>query len=34
MLKNIVCIGDDFDNRGNIRTGSILIDNISIGGKS
>ena len=34
MLKNIICIGDDFDHRGNIRTGSILIDNISIGGKS
>ena len=34
MLKNIICIGNDFDHRGNIRTGSILIDNISIGGKS
>ena len=34
MMKNIVSIADDFDYRGNIRTGSILIDNISIGGKN
>ena len=32
MFENIKSIGNDFDLRNNIRTGSILIDNITIGG--
>ncbi len=33
MLKNIVAIGNDVDYRGNIRTGSILIGQMSIAGE-
>lgn len=32
MFENIVSLGDDVDNRNRIRTGSMLIDNITIGG--
>ena len=32
MFKNILEIGSDVDFRGNIRTGSILVDNVTIGG--
>jgi len=32
MFKNIVALGDDIDIRGRIRTGSILIKDITIGG--
>lgn len=33
MYKNIVSVGNDVDYRGNIRTGSILIEQMSIGGE-
>ncbi|WP_411728498.1 metalloprotease PmbA [Methyloglobulus sp.] len=33
MFKNIVAVGDDVDYRGNIRTGSILIERMSIAGE-
>jgi PmbA protein len=33
MFKNIVAIGNDVDYRGNIRTGSILIETMSIAGE-
>jgi PmbA protein len=33
MFKNIVAIGNDVDYRGNIRTGSILIEQMSIAGQ-
>ena len=33
IYKNIICIGDDVDNRGNIKTGSVLIDNMTIAGE-
>lgn len=33
MLKNIVAIGNDVDYRGNIRTGSILVEQLSIAGE-
>ena len=33
MFKNIVAIGNDVDYRGNIRTGSILIEQMSIAGE-
>lgn len=33
MFKNIVAIGNDLDLRGNIRTGSILIEQMSIAGE-
>jgi PmbA protein len=32
MFKNIVCIGHDVDERSNIMTGSVLIDEMMIGG--
>lgn len=32
MYKNIVAVGNDIDYRGNIRTGSILIGNMSVAG--
>ena len=32
MFRNIVSIGNDVDNRGNIKTGSVLIDNMTIAG--
>ena len=32
MFKNIIHIGDDYDTRGNIHTGSVLIDKMTIGG--
>ena len=32
MFQNIIAIGDDVDLRNRIRTGSLLIDNITIGG--
>jgi len=32
MFKNILHVGKDYDIRGNIRTGSILIDKVTIGG--
>ena len=32
MFENIISIGDDIDKRNRIRTGSMLIDNITIGG--
>ena len=32
MFQNIVALGDDIDLRNRIRTGSLLIDNITIGG--
>lgn len=32
MFQGIVEIGDDIDMRGNIRTGSILLENMTIGG--
>ena len=32
MFKNIVALGDDIDTRGRIRTGSILVKDITIGG--
>jgi PmbA protein len=33
MFKNIVVVGNDVDYRGNIRTGSILIEKMSIAGE-
>jgi len=33
MFKNIICVGNDVDYRGNIRTGSILVDRMSIAGE-
>ena len=33
MFQNIVSIGNDVDNRGNIKTGSVLIDNMTIAGE-
>ena len=33
MFENILALGDDIDNRNRIRTGSMLIDNITIGGQ-
>ena len=32
MFQNIIALGDDIDLRNRIRTGSLLIDNITIGG--
>lgn len=34
MFKNIVAVGNDVDYRGNIRTGSILIEQMSIAGEA
>jgi PmbA protein len=33
MLKNIIAVGNDIDYRGNIRTGSILVERMSIAGE-
>ena len=33
MFKNIVAIGNDVDTRGNTRTGSILVEQMSIAGQ-
>lgn len=33
MLANIVGVGDDIDRRGNIQTGSILLERMTVGGK-
>ncbi|MFI3221358.1 MAG: metallopeptidase TldD-related protein, partial [Methylococcales bacterium] len=33
MFKNIVAIGNDVDYRGNVRTGSILVEQMSIAGQ-
>jgi PmbA protein len=33
MLRNIVAIGNDVDLRGNIRTGSILVEQMAIAGE-
>jgi PmbA protein len=33
MYKNIICIGNDVDLRGNILTGSVMIDKIIVAGK-
>ncbi len=33
MLKNIVSVGNDIDYRGNVRTGSILVERMSIAGE-
>lgn len=33
MLKNIVVVGNDVDYRGNIRTGSILVERMSVAGE-
>ena len=33
MYKNIICIGNDVDKRGNILTGSVMIDKMVIAGK-
>ena len=33
MLRNIIAVGNDVDYRGNVRTGSILIEQMSIAGK-
>ena len=33
MFKNIVAIGNDVDTRGNVRTGSILVEQMSIAGQ-
>ena len=33
IYKNIICIGNDVDNRGNIKSGSVLIDNMTIAGE-
>ena len=33
MFKNLVAVGNDVDYRGNIRTGSILIEKMSIAGE-
>ena len=33
MYKNIICIGNDVDQRGNILTGSVMIDKMIVAGK-
>ncbi|NOS87507.1 MAG: metalloprotease PmbA, partial [Methylococcaceae bacterium] len=33
MYKNLVAVGNDVDYRGNVRTGSILLDKMSIAGE-
>ena len=33
MFKNIISIGNDVDNRGNIKTGSVLIESMTIAGE-
>lgn len=33
MFKNIVAVGKDVDMRGNVRTGSILLESMSIAGE-
>jgi PmbA protein len=33
MFRNIVAVGNDVDLRGNVRTGSILIERMSIAGE-
>jgi PmbA protein len=33
MLKNIIAVGNDIDYRGNVRTGSILVERMSIAGE-
>jgi PmbA protein len=33
LFKNIVAIGNDVDYRGNVRTGSILVEQMSIAGQ-
>ena len=33
MFRNIVAVGNDIDLRGNIRTGSILVEQMSIAGE-
>lgn len=33
MLKNIIAVGNDVDYRGNVRTGSILVERMSIAGE-
>jgi len=33
MYKNIVSVGNDIDYRGNVRTGSILLEQMSIAGE-
>ncbi|MDD5410171.1 MAG: metalloprotease PmbA [Methylobacter sp.] len=33
MLKNVIAVGNDVDYRGNIRTGSILVERMSIAGE-
>jgi PmbA protein len=33
MLRNIVAVGNDIDYRGNVRTGSILVERMSIAGE-
>ena len=33
MFKDVVCIGDDVDRRGNIRTPSVLIGNMTLAGE-
>ena len=33
MYKNIICIGNDIDQRGNILTGSVMIDKMIVAGK-
>ena len=33
MFRNIVSIGNDVDNRGNIKTGSVLVENMTIAGE-
>jgi PmbA protein len=32
MLRNVVCVGDDLDTRGNIRAPSVLIESMTIAG--
>jgi hypothetical protein len=34
MFKNIVSLGDDVDMRNRITSGSIMINNVTIGGSS
>ncbi len=33
MFKNIIVVGNDIDYRGNVRTGSILVEWMSIAGE-
>ena len=33
IFQHIVSIGNDVDNRGNIKTGSVLIENMTIAGE-